>query len=226
LKTKITLIVLLALLLQSFIDPYSKKKITDKEFKYEFYTTLDKINPKNNTTYYWFKGGAIHNASEGIAGELLEGSFLKFYLNNQLAEQGEFSNGRKIGLWKTWYNNGTLCTETHWKSGKLRGKFIAYNEKGEMIEKGSYADNKKQGRWINYKTKDTLKYRNDMVVVKKIKVKKTIDKKEDKTKNTDYKIDAKNRDHKNNLKPNKVKKEGFFKRLFSKKNKAKNAKSQ
>lgn len=217
---------LLALLLQSFVDPYSKKKITDKEFKYEFYTTLDKINPKDNTTYYWFKGGAIHNATEGVAGELLEGPFLKFYLNNQLAEQGEFKKGKKIGLWKTWYNNGTLCTETHWKSGKLKGKFIAYNEKGEMIEKGNYANNKKQGRWINYKTKDTLKFRNDMVVVKKNKVKKAIDKKEDQTKTTDHKITTKTAENKNNLKLKKVKKEGFFKRLFSKKSKAKNAKSQ
>lgn len=89
--------------MQSFNDPYLnlKKRLTDKQFKYEFFTTTKKVRAKSNITYYWFKGGAIHNSQEGIAGELLDDQFDKFYLSNQLAEKGKFKKGKKVGVWRT-----------------------------------------------------------------------------------------------------------------------------
>jgi antitoxin component YwqK of YwqJK toxin-antitoxin module len=86
----------------SFNDPYLKKRITDKEFRYEFYTTVAKTRPRNNVIYYWFKAGSIHFTQEGISGELLHDDFDKFYLNNQLAEKGRFKKGKKVGTWRTW----------------------------------------------------------------------------------------------------------------------------
>ena len=217
--------------LQSFGDPFSKKRITDTQFKYEFYTTDKKIKPKSDITYYWFKGGAIHTSVKGIAGELLDDEFNKFYLSNQLAESGKFKKGRKVGIWKTWFSNGILATQSEWAGGQKNGNYYSYSQNGELIEKGLYRSNKKQYKWINYISKDTIKYQNDKVVVKKIKkskeereaekTKKTDDSKKEKNAKEDKKL--KKQDFKNpkeaKTPSQKEKKEGFFKRLFSKKDK-------
>jgi hypothetical protein len=81
------IIVFLAALLSSFKDPIQKKKITDVNFRYEFYTTQKDATPKQGIIYSWFKGGAIHTTENGASGELLHSSFEKFYLDNQLAEK-------------------------------------------------------------------------------------------------------------------------------------------
>ena len=120
------LIVVLAYGLVSFKDPIQKKKITDMNFRYEFYTTQNKITPKQDITYYWFKAGAIHNSENGISGELLHEGFEKFYLDNQLAEKGAYSYGQKEGSWKTWHKNGILDTKQYWQDGRKNGKFFSY----------------------------------------------------------------------------------------------------
>ncbi|RXR31872.1 hypothetical protein EQG68_09390 [Flavobacterium piscinae] len=89
----------------SFAIPNLKKRITDKEYRYEFYTTQKEVSAKQDRLYYWFKGGAIHSSEYGVSGELLDGEFEKFYLSNQLAEKGVFKKGLKDGLWKTWHWN-------------------------------------------------------------------------------------------------------------------------
>lgn len=249
-KTKFSIIFFLttlAMASQSFRDPYInlKKKITDKQFRYEFYTTDKKVTPRLDISYYWFKGGAIHTTEQGVAGELLNEQFDKFFLNNQLAEKGKFKNGRKVGTWRTWHQNGMLATEAEWAGGQKNGNFKSFDENGVLIEKGLYRVDKKQGKWINYVRKDTLKYRNDKVVVKKIKkIKQQKEaekaqketKKEDKpsgkeTKKesvnkpvSDSKTKAKTQQSTKTTTPNTPeKKQSFFKRIFSKKSKTKTA---
>lgn len=155
------------MLLCSFSDTSLIKRISDVQYRYEFYTTTKKITPKAGRNYYWFKGGAIHNAETGTAGELLHDGFQKYYHSNQLAEAGKFKNGLKEGYWKTWYENGVLQSETYWDSGQKDGVYYSYDQTGLMVEKGNYRNNIKNGRWINYIAKDTLKYRDGKIVVKK-----------------------------------------------------------
>ena len=159
----------LALILVSFSDPYTIKRISDADFRYEFYTTDKKIDPKDNKMYYWFKGGAIHKSQAGIAGQLLHDKFVKMYHSNQLAESGIMKNGLKVGIWKTWYPNGVLQSLQKWHNGLKTGNFIAYDDRGNLLEKGKFKNNLKQGTWISYATKDTLSYRRGVMVQKKPK---------------------------------------------------------
>ena len=48
------LIYLLAVIFLSFADPepYLAKRFADADFRYEFYTTDKKINPKKDKVYY------------------------------------------------------------------------------------------------------------------------------------------------------------------------------
>jgi len=188
------LVFLGTILLLAFANVSTIKRISDTNYRYEFYTTNKKISPKEGRNYFWFKGGAIHNTEFGVGGELLHDDFQKFYHSNQLSEAGRFKNGLKEGYWKTWFENGILQTKSYWNKGQKDGHYYSYDQTGFLVEAGSYKNNKKNGRWINFISKDTLRYRNGVVVVNKIKsVKDTLGSNE--------------------------KKPGFFKRIFLKKQK-------
>src|SRR5690554_932871 len=143
-----------------------KKRISDKNFRYEFYTTNKNKKASKKREYYWFKGGAIHNSEYGVAGELLDKEFQKFYHSNQLAESGKFKEGLKVGIWKTWYENGALKETFFWSKGKKTGKYFLYDKDGSLILKGRYSSGKKTGKLINYKSKDTIWYKRDSIFTK------------------------------------------------------------
>jgi hypothetical protein len=212
----------------------TKKIITDKDFKYEFYTTDQKLTPHENRMYFWFKGGTVHSSEYGIAGELLQDAFLKYYLDNQLAESGNFDKGLKTGVWKNWYPNGRLQTRQYWQAGQKDGKYLGYNGEGTLIEQGAFRDNKKQGRWIDFVRKDTVVYEHGEIYIKKParfliykrtpeeKKRDSISKAETARKKTLAKHD--NRKSKRDSakkttsgKKQEKKEKGFFQRLFSKK---------
>lgn len=173
LKTKVLsrfLHLILAMLFLSFTDPYTIKRISDLNFRYEFYTTDKIVKPDADKMYYWFKGGLIHNAQGGTAGVLLDGKYIKMFHSNQLAEQGEFKNGIKVGLWTTWHPNGIKESTLNWKKGLRKGTYHRYNPQGELAEKGSYKKDKKEGRWIDYEKNETIIYSKGVGVVKKTKI--------------------------------------------------------
>lgn len=162
-----------SLFLISFSDPYAIKRISDANFRYEFYTTDKKIKIKDHKVYFWFKGGAIHSAEAGIAGTLLDDKFVKMYHSNQLAEQGQFKEGLKVGLWKTWHTNGIIEATENWKKGLRYGDYLRYDDKGILAETGKYKKGVKTGVWINYEKKDTLVYKKGILVIKKQKISKS-----------------------------------------------------
>lgn len=240
------LFLLLSMSFFSFDNPSFKKKITDTEFRYEFYTVLKRPVIKADREYYWFKAGAIHNTEFGLSGEVLDGEFEKFYLSNQLAEKGKFKKGLKAGLWKTWHINGTMASKVFYNNGQKSGTYYGYNPQGILVEKGKFKNNKKHGRWINYISQDTLVFKKDKIVIKKPKAEKVYLGRPPKTKEQrleERKIREAKRDQKRatselkektntgkkdkkekQIKSNqegeqKPEKEPFFKRLFSKKQK-------
>lgn len=174
-KTKLLLSLLyffIALLLVSFSDPYSIKRISDQDFRYEFYVTDKTITPKPNKVYYWFKGGAIHSAQGGSGGNLLNDVFLKTYHSNQIAEKGNFKNGLKMGIWKTWYPNGSIESTQKWSKGLRTGRYYKYDKNGLVAETGFYKNDKKQGKWYDFEKKDTVSYSRGIPTVKKRKLSK------------------------------------------------------
>jgi hypothetical protein len=121
---------------------------------------------------------------------------------------------------------------------------FGYNQEGKLVEKGLYRSNKKQGKWINFLTKDTIRYNNDLAVIDKsiaknkfhknkssndsiIKDSGKITKKENPNLNTKPKKQNKVvkqpevKTRSTTSEQSKPKKDSFFKRLFSKKEKTK-----
>ncbi|NHN27975.1 hypothetical protein FIA58_020035 [Flavobacterium jejuense] len=234
---KIFTIVFINIFLISFTDPYTIKRVSDKEYRYEFYTT-DKVSSiKNTKKYYWFKGGLIHSSQGGVAGQLLNDDFKKFYHSNQLAEQGKFKKGLKVGLWKTWFQNGTLETTQKFSNGLSSGDFQKFDGNGNIIEKGKFKKGKKHGQWVNYISKDTIQFKNGEIFIPKPKLTKEekalakeakfkekealkLQKEKEKELKKAEKEKSQNQKGKSKESPKeKNKKENFFTRLFSKKEK-------
>ncbi len=164
-------------------DIYNRKKISDVDFRYEFYVTEQKVWVENAKNYYWFKAGLIHFAEAGVGGALLNGDFSKFYHSNQIAEQGTFELGLKDGLWKRWYENGALLAVENWKNGLLNGNYFKHDNNGVLIEKGNFKRGLKNGKWIL--GKDTILYKNGVKLLEnkvKVKSENEVDKMRPKTK--------------------------------------------
>ena len=182
------------------------RRIQSKTYKEECSLTAAKIVPKINKTYYWFKANAIHHSKGDFGGELLNGSYKRYYITNELEIKGEFVNGLKKGLWKAWYKNGQLRKIEHWKNGLLVGSYQEFDATGKLTLKGKYNNGVKNGKWIDFVKKDTIHYNKGVIKLSKNKSKKI---KSDKIKEKD----------------NKTTKTSFLKRLFKKKKANSNVKS-
>lgn len=215
-----------------------KKIIRNKEFDIECYVSLKTMKTfENHKMYYWFKSGEIHKSLSASGGLVLHENYIKHYRTNQLAEQGRFNYGLKDGVWKEWFENGNMKSELIWSNGYRHGTYVAYDSFGNIETKGFYRNNMRSGRWINFKTKDTLNYKKDALIVedtlsqkgffgrlltKRDSIQKVQDKQERilKRKNDSIEkvIKKKKRELKKKKKPGK---ENFFQRLFRKKDSVK-----
>jgi antitoxin component YwqK of YwqJK toxin-antitoxin module len=131
---------------------------------------LDILNLKGH-------GELINNQEEGYW----------IYLNekNQVIKEGEYKAGKKISIWKTYFDNGSIKkiigyengfkdghfieyykngskkNETFYSHGKLNGKWIYWDENGIERMKTEYKDNLKNGLWFKYDTEGKLKERGE-----------------------------------------------------------------
>lgn len=177
----------LLLILGSFQDlekNSNRKVISDDDFNYTFFvSTKDRSDFKNKKEYFWFKSGKIHSSQGGVNGQLLHGSYTKSYIQNGIAEQGEFHYGLKDDTWKLWYENGKLKEVKSWTRGIASGSYKSFDDKGNLVVSGKFSNNEKNGRWINHGTKDTLYFKKGEKIVKEVEeeVKKKKDKEAKKT---------------------------------------------
>jgi len=210
-------------------DLLQKKKIQTKTYKEDCVVVLKNVKPSLNSTYFWYKSNEIHQSKGDYSGDLLQGIYVRHYITNELAEKGNFSYGLKKGEWKSWYKNGSLKAINNWKKGELSGKYFLHNDSGALLLKGKYLKGERIGKWIDYVKKDTTRYKNGVVFVKKVKDTNVVKKKGIftrvfKKKNKETKKKGKMKKIKNAPNEN-SKKSPFLKRLFKKKPTAKNAKS-
>ncbi|WP_196896052.1 toxin-antitoxin system YwqK family antitoxin [Aureivirga marina] len=151
-------------------------KFKNNGFAYDFY--IDKeyktSNLEMHKQYFWYDGNEIKSTYFDIGGPVLQKQFIKYHQNNkQLAEKGEFVNGLKNGVWKSWFQNGRLSNVKHWNHGELSGLYIEFDENGNEIVKGKYKSDKKEGEWIQHQNGDTLFYKKGILIEKPVKTSET-----------------------------------------------------
>ncbi len=76
-----------------------------------------------------------------------------FIISNKTSEKkfiGGFKDGKKNGLWITYFDDGQLREKGAYKAGVKDGFWKYFNAKGEVIAEGNYLDGIKDGTWLAY----------------------------------------------------------------------------
>jgi antitoxin component YwqK of YwqJK toxin-antitoxin module len=139
-KQVLTIAVLILTVVSKAQDYEALRHCKSEEFKYDFYVLLKEKNIrfKDTVFYSWFRAQKIHHTQGQADGDILDGPFAKFYHSGQLAEQGEYDCGLKVGEWKSWRADGTLIEIRNYNKGTVDGKYFLYDELGKGIGSGKY----------------------------------------------------------------------------------------
>jgi antitoxin component YwqK of YwqJK toxin-antitoxin module len=99
---------------------------------------------------YIFKNGKI--IAEGILtdGGKREGLWKEYYLDGSLKSEGNYKNDKKTGKWKYYYPNGQLEETGEYENGKPVGKWLWYYPSGKLLREMSYYEGKPDGAFTEY----------------------------------------------------------------------------
>jgi hypothetical protein len=65
-------------------------------------------------------------------------------------EQGSVRNGKRVGLWVSFHENGQLLFKGTYKDGGLVSPYVYYYDNGQLEYKGTFKDGKLDGPWAKY----------------------------------------------------------------------------
>ncbi len=74
-----------------------------------------------------------------------KGKKYKFYKSSQIVEDGNFKDGKKIGLWKTYHSSGKIESEIRYENDEPNGKARFYNKDGKLIAEGKLVGKEFEG---------------------------------------------------------------------------------
>lgn len=157
--------------------------------------TEDQVDVKNEEHYpvYYITGKTLGVTSSDIRNvKVLDGTIEMYSFDHKIVAQGVFKDGLKDDEWYYYNEDGSLRKKESFRNGELQSVMENTTESPVV---GDYKNGQKHGEWIE--NGDTLEYKHGEIVVEKVKPEKDKAAKSDTTKQ----------------------KEGFFKRLFKKKDK-------
>lgn len=82
--------------------------------------------------------------------KVTDGEFIDLHDNGQIKTQGNLINGKRDGLWQTFFFNGVKQSESTYKNGLLNGKTASYYYDGKTRYVGFYENDLKSGIWYFY----------------------------------------------------------------------------
>jgi antitoxin component YwqK of YwqJK toxin-antitoxin module len=81
---------------------------------------------------------------------LPDGPSTTYHPNGGIKTKGTIVDGKRHGLWESFYENGTKWSETNYAYGVREGKTVSYHKNGFIHYIGYYSSNKKTGKWMIY----------------------------------------------------------------------------
>ena len=70
--------------------------------------------------------------------------------------QGKIKNGKRVGPWVGFWDNGQISSKGTYKDGKREGPWVIYYKNGQLMTKGTYKDGKRDGPWVSYHEDGTV----------------------------------------------------------------------
>jgi len=207
-----------------YSQDYSElRHIQNDSFRVDFYVSIDhkKIKHKDTVFYAWYKSKKVMFTQGASSGDILNGSYKKYFLSGQLSEFGNYKKGVKVGEWKTWDKDGFLITISNYNLGQLHGKNYGYT-KGKLSKIENYKKGQLKVKSVKPEKVDEPLEENkgslfSRVFKKKEKEFESTDEEEKKKRFS--KSGKKNNESKEVENSTEEKNESFFKRIFTKKEK-------
>ncbi len=81
----------------------------------------------------------------------------EYFENGQISKEGPYKNGKRNGLWKTYYKTGELWSKIYFKNGLSDSVTTAYYTNGKIRYQGFYTKGQKSGTWKIFKEDGTIK---------------------------------------------------------------------
>ncbi len=75
------------------------------------------------------------------------GESIMRYENGAVKMRGGMKDGKRDGLWKSFYENGTQWSESIFTAGIKNGKTTTWYENGNKRYEGFYTNDKESGKW-------------------------------------------------------------------------------
>jgi antitoxin component YwqK of YwqJK toxin-antitoxin module len=102
--------------------------------------------------------------SDNMKPDTLNGNFMlyknlykEFYVNGNLKVEGNMVDGKRIGQWFSYYEDGMIWSEMNYnKEGRRHGANVSYYENGTKRYEGQYIDDLQKGKWLYYNKDGTL----------------------------------------------------------------------
>ncbi len=81
------------------------------------------------------------------------GEYIERYDNGMIRIKGTMKNGKRDGLWQSWYVNGIPWSETTFKDGVKTGQTSTWYPNNQKRYDGFYVDDKEAGKWTYWDEK-------------------------------------------------------------------------
>ena len=78
---------------------------------------------------------------------IANGEYIKHYQNGVIQMRGMMKDGKREGLWKSWYDNGSPWSETTFEGGKKNGRTSTWYENEKKRYDGFYTNDTESGNW-------------------------------------------------------------------------------
>lgn len=79
-----------------------------------------------------------------------EGTLTITFEDGTVALEGEVLRGKRIGIWRHYYDNGRLLAEGNYQEGVKAGPWRFYFGNGELRSEGKYLNDLRHGAWKEY----------------------------------------------------------------------------
>ena len=111
-------------------------------------------NPKLDT----MRSGVVSSTIilDSAASVVSDGEEIIRFKNGVIKMRGMKKDGKREGLWKSWYENGSPWSETTFKEGKKNGKTITWYDNEQKRYEGFYTDDTESGKWKYWNEKGEL----------------------------------------------------------------------
>ena len=87
---------------------------------------------------------------ESPSKDIADGEFIEYHPNGNIKTKGLLKNGKRTGVWTSYFVSGKVQSESKFDKGKLNGKTATYYPNGNVQYMGLYINNEKDDNWFFY----------------------------------------------------------------------------